>query len=261
MDEFKARVHFTAHLHYTKKIIWNNHSWVILNCYFGSFIFRVWTTCPPISDIFWLLGNLQTSCAAFTSKASITLWPKIVRRKLFQVWRLWPQRPSWSSYAHRWSKRTCGPRMFFTYWIKKIKVIFFQWLGWCHTLRLRFVRSLVGINDYVLLLRSFFSEFSQNPEGLFVRTLDTKADLERGVPWMLSNKDISIKEAKNTCVLCPAIYDTKVLLHLTFLPLRISISKLCRCREVKCELPMLLLFRGPNSSEQRCLGSLFLEPL
>lgn len=118
-----------------------------------------------------------------------------------------------------------------------------------------------GNQCYVLLLRSFLSKFSQNPEGLFVRTLDTKADLERGVPWMLSNKDISIKEAKNTCVLCPAIYDTKVLLHLTFLPLRIPISKLCRCREVKGEVPMLLLFRGPNSSEQRCLGSLFLEPL
>lgn len=140
VDEFKARVHFTTNLHYTKKITWNN-SWVILNCYFGSFTIRVWTTVP---------GNLQTSCAAFTSKSSKTLWPKIVRRKLFQVWRLWPQRPSWSSCAHRWSKRTCGPRMFFTYWIKKIKVIFFQWLGWCHTLRLKFVRSLVGINDYVL---------------------------------------------------------------------------------------------------------------
>lgn len=39
------------------------------------------------------------------------------------------------------------------------------------------------------------------------------ADLERGVPWMLSNKDISIKEAKNTCVLAyystfPALLET-----------------------------------------------------
>ena len=97
--------------------------------------------------------------------------------------------------------------------------------------------EVFGGNSWLwVVFKSFLSKFLQNSEGLFVRTLDTKADLERGVPWMLSSKDISIKEAKNTCVLCPAMYDTKVLLHLTFLPLRISISKLWRCGEVKGEV-------------------------
>ena len=91
-----------------------------------------------------------------------------------------------------------------------------------------------------MIMCSFKNRFSP------VRTLDTKADLERGVPWMLSNKDISIKEAKNTCVLCPAIYDTKVLLHLTFLPLRIQFQSCAGVEKLRVKFQCYCFFVDPT---------------